>query len=163
MVIHIFSWFCNNLHLEKDVELRLNKLESPLLRLKLTQWFWKRRWKWERFSEKSRTYKRQSEMPIWAFSLGKLKAYLVCNWKIRFSSTPRKPAFPCFVLSAWIPDLYRMTSSVLLPLLSLHDGYGQSLLTYSWFYMHHRNRSFALDSSAGESDLEKSTPKYACR
>ena len=49
--------FCNNLPLEKGMALHLNKLEFPLPKnalcqvwLKLAEWFWRRRWKSEKFT-----------------------------------------------------------------------------------------------------------------
>ena len=54
----VFSLFCNYLPLEKGVALHLNKLDSPLPKntlcqvwLKLVQWFWRRRWKCEKFTD----------------------------------------------------------------------------------------------------------------
>ena len=51
--------FCNNLPLEKGVALHLNKLESPPLMdalcqvwLKLAHWFWRRRWKYEKITDR---------------------------------------------------------------------------------------------------------------
>ena len=55
--VNVFSLFCNYLHLEKSGALHLNKPESPSPKdalcqvwLKLAQWFWRRRWKCERFT-----------------------------------------------------------------------------------------------------------------
>ena len=52
-----FSLFLNYLSLEKGRALHLNKLEFPSPKdalcqvwLKLTQWFWRRRWKCEKFT-----------------------------------------------------------------------------------------------------------------
>ena len=53
-----FLLFWNYLPLEKGRALHLNKLESPLLKdalcqvwLKLAQWFWRSRWKYEKFTD----------------------------------------------------------------------------------------------------------------
>ena len=54
----VFSLFHNYLPLEKGGALHLNKLESPSSKdalcqvwLKLAQWFWRRRWKCEKFTD----------------------------------------------------------------------------------------------------------------
>ena len=54
--VNLFSQFLNYLPLEKGRALHLNKLESPSRKdtlcqvwLKLAQWFWRRRWKREKF------------------------------------------------------------------------------------------------------------------
>ena len=54
-----FSIFCKYLPLEKRHCSSLNKLESPSTKdslcqvwLKLAQWFWRRRWKCEKFTDK---------------------------------------------------------------------------------------------------------------
>ena len=53
---NVFSLFCNYLHLEKGMVHHLNKIESPSPKnalyqvwLKLAQWFWRRRRKFEKF------------------------------------------------------------------------------------------------------------------
>ena len=55
----VFSLFRNYLPLEKGWALHLNKLESPSPKdalcqvwLKLAQWFWRRRWKCEKFTDR---------------------------------------------------------------------------------------------------------------
>ena len=55
--VNVFSLFRNYLLLETGRALHLNKLESPLPKdalcqvwLKLAQWFWRRRWKFENFT-----------------------------------------------------------------------------------------------------------------
>ena len=55
--VNVFSLFRNYLPLEKGRTLYLNKLESPSPKdalcqvwLKLAQWFWRRRWKYEKFT-----------------------------------------------------------------------------------------------------------------
>ena len=57
--VNVFSLFCNYLPLEKDGALHLNKLVSPLTKdalcqvwLKLAQWFWRRRWKCKKFTDR---------------------------------------------------------------------------------------------------------------
>ena len=61
-VINVLSLFRNYLPLEKDQALHLNNLESPLPKnalcqfwLKLDQWFWRRRWKCEKFTTTTTT------------------------------------------------------------------------------------------------------------
>ena len=56
--INVFLPFRNYLPLEKDETLHLNKFESPLSKyalcqvwLKLVQWFWRTRWKCEKFTK----------------------------------------------------------------------------------------------------------------
>ena len=55
--VNVFSQFLYYLPLEKEGALHLNKLESPLpknalcqVELKLAQCFWRRRWKFEKFT-----------------------------------------------------------------------------------------------------------------
>ena len=83
------------LPLEQGVALYLNKLDSPSskdalcqVRLKLTQWFWRRSWKCEKFTDgqmDGQTDDRWSEKLTWAFSLGELKiAHLVINQSSHF-------------------------------------------------------------------------------
>ena len=65
--INVFSLFRNYLPLEKGGTLHLNKLESPSPKdalcqvwLKLARWFWRRRWKCEKFTDRrmdGRTYR----------------------------------------------------------------------------------------------------------
>ena len=57
--VNVFSLFRNYLPLEKNGALHLNKVESPspkdglcLVWLKLAQWFWRRRWKCEKFTDR---------------------------------------------------------------------------------------------------------------
>ena len=57
--VNVFTLFRNYLPLEKGGALHLNKLESPSLRntlcqvwLKLAQWFWRRRRKCEKFTDR---------------------------------------------------------------------------------------------------------------
>ena len=57
--VNVFSLFRNYLPLEKGGALHLNKLESPPPKdvlcqvwLKLAQWFWRRRWKCEKFTDR---------------------------------------------------------------------------------------------------------------
>ena len=56
--VNVFSLFRNYLSLEKGGALHLNKLESPSPKdalcqvwLKLAQWFWRKRWKCEKFTD----------------------------------------------------------------------------------------------------------------
>ena len=63
---NVFSLFCNYLPLEKGMALHLNKLESPLSKdalchvwLKLAQWFWRRRWKCEKFTDRQTDNRRK--------------------------------------------------------------------------------------------------------
>ena len=58
-VFIIFSLFCSYLPLKKEKTLHLNKLESPSSNstlyhvwLKLGQWFWQGRWKFEMFTNR---------------------------------------------------------------------------------------------------------------
>ena len=60
--VNIFSQFRNYLPSEKGRALRLNKIESPSPKdtfcqvwLKFTQWFWRRRWKCEKFTTTTTT------------------------------------------------------------------------------------------------------------
>ena len=60
--VNVFSLFRNYLPLEKDMALFYNKLESPSPKdalyqvwLKLAQWFWRRRWKCEKFTTTTTT------------------------------------------------------------------------------------------------------------
>ena len=82
--VNVFSLFRNYLPLEKGGALHLNKLESPSPKdalcqvgLKLAQWFWRRRWKCEKFTDgrtdRQTTDDRWSEKLTWAFSSGELK------------------------------------------------------------------------------------------
>ena len=75
--VNVFSLFHNYLPLEKGRALRLNKLESPSPKnalcqfwLKLVQWFWRKRWKCEKFTTTS--HNRQI-LITWAFYSGELK------------------------------------------------------------------------------------------
>ena len=56
---YIFSLLCNYLPLENSMALYLNKLEFPSpkdalcqVRLKLVMWFWRRKWKCEKFTDR---------------------------------------------------------------------------------------------------------------
>ena len=86
--VNVFSLIRNYLPLEKGGALHLNKLESPLPKdalcqvwLKLAQWFWRRRWKYEKFTDgrtdrrtdRQTTDDRWWEKLTWAFSSGELK------------------------------------------------------------------------------------------
>ena len=64
--VNVFLLFHNYLHLEKGEALNLNKLEFPSPKdtlcqvwLKLAQWFWRRRWKCEKFTD-GRTDRRRT-------------------------------------------------------------------------------------------------------
>ena len=78
------------LPLEKGVALHLNKLKSPLLKdalcqvwLKLAKWFWNRRWKCEKLTDRQTdgqtTDRKWSEKLTWAFSSGELKRPYECT------------------------------------------------------------------------------------
>ena len=61
-LVNVFSLFHNYLPLDKEGTLHLNKLESPSSKdalcqvwLKLAQWFWRRRWKCEKFTTTTTT------------------------------------------------------------------------------------------------------------
>ena len=81
--VNVFSLFPNHLPLEKGGAHNLNKLESPSPKdalcqvwLKLAQWFWSRRWKCEKFTDRrtdGQTDDGWSEKLTWAFSSGELK------------------------------------------------------------------------------------------
>ena len=86
--INVFALFHNYLPSEKGRALHLNKIESPSPKnalchdwLKLAQWFWRRRWKCEKYTNRQAdrqtgrqtTDDRWSEKPTWAFSSGELK------------------------------------------------------------------------------------------
>ena len=97
--VNLFSLFPNYLLLEKGGALHLNKLESPLPKdalcqvwLKLAQWFWRRRWKCEKFTDRQTdrqtTDNRWSEKLTWAFSSGELKiSHCIIFQKISISYT----------------------------------------------------------------------------
>ena len=100
--VNVFSPFHNYLPLKIGGAFHLNKLESPSLKdalcqvwLKLAHWFWRRRWKCEKFTDRQTdgrtTDKKWSESLTWAFSSGDLKTQgshlsfdLIddCFWKI---------------------------------------------------------------------------------
>ena len=74
--VNVFLLFRNYLPLEKGVALHLKKPESPLPKdalcqiwLKVAQWFWKRKWKTEKFMTTS------------AFGSGELKAMIISNYE----------------------------------------------------------------------------------
>ena len=80
--VNVFSLFRNYLPLEKGGALHLNKLESPSPKdalcqvwMKLAQWFWRRRWKCEKFTTTTTTTtdKFWSEKLTLAFGSGELK------------------------------------------------------------------------------------------
>ena len=77
-----FRYFVIIYPLKKSVALYLKKMESPSIKdvlcqvwLKLAQWFWRRRWKYEKFTTRTitTTDKFWSEKLTWAFGLGELK------------------------------------------------------------------------------------------
>ena len=99
-VVNLFLLIPNYLPFGKGVALRLNKLEFPSPKdtlcqvwLKLAQWFWRRRWKCEKFTDRQTdgqtngqtTDDRWSEKLTWAFSSGELKSlshsHIVYNLK----------------------------------------------------------------------------------
>ena len=68
--VNAFLLFRNYLPLEKGRAFHLNKLESPPPKdalcqvwLKLTQWFWRRRWKYEKFTDR-RTDRRTDRQTV---------------------------------------------------------------------------------------------------
>ena len=79
--VNVFSLFRNYLPLKKGGTLLLNKLETSSPKdvlcqvwLKLAQWFWRRRWKCEKFTYRQtdgQTDRRQTKL-TWAFSSGEL-------------------------------------------------------------------------------------------
>ena len=76
---NIFSLFRNNSPLGKSMALHLKKtiISSPTdalckVWLKLAQWFWRRRWNCEKFTERQMD-DRRSEKLTWAFNSGELK------------------------------------------------------------------------------------------
>ena len=82
--VNVFSLFRNYLPFEKGGALHLIKIESPSPKdalcqvwLKLAHWFWRRRWKCEKFTDRQTdrqtTDDRWSEKLTWAFSSGELK------------------------------------------------------------------------------------------
>ena len=92
--VNVFSLFRYYLPLEKGGALHLNKLESPLPKdalfqvwLKLAQWFWRRRWKCEKFTDgqtdRQTTDDNWSDKVTWAFSSGELKnTYTAKNYDV---------------------------------------------------------------------------------
>ena len=89
--VNVFSLFPNYLLLEKGVTLYLNKFESLSSKddlfqvwLNLALWFWKRRWKCEKFTDRRAMDDTRSEKLTWAFSTEDLK-YQICLilWRIR--------------------------------------------------------------------------------
>ena len=86
--VNVFSLFHNYLPLEKSRALHLNKLESPSpedalcqVWLKLAQWFWRRRWKCEKFID---TRTDDGQQPI-------RKAYL--SFQLRWAKHSRTHGF----------------------------------------------------------------------
>ena len=82
---NLFSLFRNFFHLEQGVDFYFSKLEFPLYKdalcqvwLKLAQWFLRRRWKCEKFTDRRTTDNRRSEKLTWAFSSGDLNIYCIC-------------------------------------------------------------------------------------
>ena len=78
--VNVFYLFGNYPPLEKDGALHLNKYESPSPKdalcqvwLKLVWWFWRRRWKCEKFSTMTTDKTNWSEKLTWAFGSGELK------------------------------------------------------------------------------------------
>ena len=104
--------------LEKGVALHLNKLESPTPKdalcqvwLKLAQWFWRRRWRCEKFTDRQTDRQmdgrtdgqmlddRWSEKLTWAFSSGELKMIYrnIFRWPLMLQMTVDYQ--PCLLLS----------------------------------------------------------------
>ena len=104
-VVNLFLLIPNYLPFGKGVALHLNKLESPSPKdslcqvwLKLAQWFWRRRWKYKKFTDRQTdgqtdgrtdrqtTDDRWSEKLTWAFSSGELKnAQGISGKRIKYS------------------------------------------------------------------------------
>ena len=99
--VNVFSQFYNNLLLEKSVALHLNKLESPSHKdalcqvwLKLAHWFWRRRWKCEKFMTMTMTTTDNGQILIrkahlslwlrWAKNLFFLYLCIICVLSIYF-------------------------------------------------------------------------------
>ena len=66
--VNLFSLFLNYLPLEKGGALHLNKLESPSPKdalcqvwLNLAQWFWRRSWKCEKFTDRQQAIRKAQE------------------------------------------------------------------------------------------------------
>ena len=94
--VDVFSLSCYYLTSEKDVTLYLNKLEFPLPKdvlcqvwLKLIQWFWRRRWKCEKFTTMTTTTRNANgQIPIkknltWAFDLNEHNFWPIIFVQIR--------------------------------------------------------------------------------
>ena len=84
--VNVFTQFSNYLPLEKGGALHLNKLESPspkdtLCQVpRLAQWFWRRRWKCEKFQRQQQRRRRTtnnfwSKELTWDFGSGELTIY----------------------------------------------------------------------------------------
>ena len=79
--LNVFSLFRNYLPFEMGGPFIWEKIESPSPKdalcqiwLKLAQWFWRRRWKCEKFTDRQTTDDRGSEKKLtWAFRPGELK------------------------------------------------------------------------------------------
>ena len=80
--VNVVSLFRNYLPLENDTAIHLNKLESPTPKdalcqflLKLAQWFWRRRWKCEKFTTTTLTKMTTTTDKFWSEKLtcGELK------------------------------------------------------------------------------------------
>ena len=91
-VINVLSLFRNYLPLEKGGALHLNKLESPLPKdalcyvwLKLAQWFWRRRWKCEKFTDRwtDGQTDRQTTDERWSEKLTELIRIIKCIIHLR--------------------------------------------------------------------------------
>ena len=88
--VNVFSLFLNYLLMEKDVTLYLNKFESLSSKddlfqvwLNLALWFWKRRWKCEKFTDRRAMDDTRSEKLTWAFSTEDLKYQIgLILWRI---------------------------------------------------------------------------------
>ena len=110
-IILLFRYY---LPLEKGVALHLNKFEFPPPKdalckvwLKLAQWFWRRSWKCEKFTDRQRIDSRRSEKLIWAFSSGELQRRC-------FSEISRTECFPSdrYISSFFIWNMYTKNSTL---------------------------------------------------
>mgnify|MGYP003684193043 CR=1 FL=1 len=85
--VNVFSLFRNYLPLEEGRALHLNKTESPSPKdalcqvwLKLTMWFWRRRWKCEKFTITTKTPTTMTTMDIRQILIRKADLSLRLRW-----------------------------------------------------------------------------------
>ena len=84
--VNAFSLLRNYLHLENGMTLNLNKFKSPLPKdawcqvwLKLDQWFWRRRWKFEKKTDGRQAIRAFSSGVLTINSYYKKKKYMNCS------------------------------------------------------------------------------------